>query len=357
MKMLIVLAVLAALAVAGRAVLKLRGNRLVERPIGGLATIRTPERLDPWAPRTNWLGTQMRLSRFMNSIRAMGSYTPTHEDLHVFQVEPGQMIRLGDDVVRHIHGAFEHLEDVAWEPWLVQGGASVRTGTARYVPNGLDDPAWVVQALDREHGLVLGYRGLQKQISREDALALVDTALGSYRLTTAIATWFGAVERDLDTGASIALPVEFFDPYMLESDSSGVRWMLFRHHPDAAEDPALLERALAVVAFFAPGNATQESTARAILQREALREASVTVEPEPTAGGLEVTLVRHDAAGRSESAWLVTGFDGARGVGITVRLWQHDATRDEAIALAARALASYRFDGDPGFFAPQPASP
>ncbi len=357
MKLLIVVAVLAALVLAGRAVLKLRGNRLVDSPVGTLATIRVPARLDPWALRTNWLGAHLRMSRFMNSIRAMGSSTPTHEDLLVSQVVPSQLSRLGDSVVRHIHGAYEHLEDVAWEPVTPRVGGTLRVGTARYTPNGLDDPAWLVEAVDRERGVVVGYRGLQRQVTREEAVAVVDTALTSYTLSTDLATWFGSIERDLGGGMFISLPVELFDPYMLEADSTGVRWMLYRHHPEAAEDPAILERALAVAAFFAPGNPAQESAARAILQQEVLREATITVGPEIEPGGIAVTLVRHASAGRAESAWLVTGFDGARGVGVSLRLWQHDATRQDAVAIVERALASYRFEGDPEWFAPPGGSP
>jgi len=357
MKPLIALAVLAALVVASRAMLKLRGNRLVERPIGTLATLRVPARLDPWAPTTNWLGTHFRLSRFMNSIRAMGSATPTHEDLVISQLVPAQMTRLGDRVTRHLHAAFEHLEDVAWEPWSPRAGGSVRTGTARYTPNGLDDPAWLVQRLDPGRGLAVGYRGLQKQLSRESAMALVDTALASYTLSTELTTWFGTIERDLGGGIFLSLPVEFFDPFMLEADATGLRWMLFRHHPDAAEGPELLERAVAVAAFFAPGNAAQESVARAVLRREALREATVVGAAEPEAGSLEVAPVRHDATGRAEPAWLVMGVDAVRGVGIAIRLWQQDASREAAVLLTRRALGSYRFTGDPAFFAPSATPP
>lgn len=357
MKLWMVLAVLAAVILAGRAVLKLRGNRLVDRPLGTLATVRVPSRLEPWALRTNWLGTHLRLSRFMNSIRAMGSSTPTHEDLVITQVEPEQLARLGDSVVRHLYGAYQHLEDVTWEPVAPRDGGTLRIGTARYTPNGLDDPAWLVEAVDRERGVVVGYRGLQHQISRGDATALVATAMTSYTLATDLSAWFASLEREVDTGVFLSLPVEFFDPYMLEVDSSGVRWMLFRHHPDAVEDQALLERALAVAAFFAPGNAEQESSARGILRQKALREATVVSESESEANGLEVSVVRHDAAGESEPAWLVAGFDQARGVGMTLRLWQRDASRAEAVAIVTRALASYRIVGDLSRFTPPEGVP
>lgn len=356
-KVLLVLGVLAALIVAGRALGRVRGSRLIEHPIATLATMRAPARLVPWAPRTDWTGTHLRLSRFMNSIRAMGSATPTHEDLQVSQVAPRQLARLGDSVARFIHGAFEHLEDVAWAPAEVRAGKRVRVAAARYVPNGLNEPAWMVEAVDPARGLVVGYRGLQAQISREAAQALVDTVLTSYALTADLAAWFGGIERDLGAGIVLSLPVQFFDPYMLESDASGVWWMLFRHHPDAADDRDLLERALAVAAFFAPGNTRQAAAARTILRREALREATIVVEPDPETDGPEVALAHHEAAGRPESAWLVTGVDDARGVGVTLRLWQQDATRAEALAIVTRALASYRFEGDPARFAPSGGRP
>ena len=357
MKLLPILAGTVVVALAGRAVLTLRGNRLVERALGTLATVQVPARLEPWGPRTNWLGTHYRLSRFMNSIRAMGSSTPTHEDLLVSQLVPSQAARLGDGVVRHLSGAFEHLEDVAWEPAVAEGAVSRRVGTARYTPNGLDEPAWLVEVMDRERGLVVGYRGLKRQLSRDRAVALVETALASYRLVTDVATWFGAVERDLDGDVTISLPVEFFDPYMMEADPSGLRWMLFRHHPEAAEDPEQLERALAVAVFFAPGNAAQEAAARIVLRQEPLREAAVLQQAVAGAEGIEVATARHVMPGRSETAWLVTGFDAARGVGVTARLWQRDATREEAVALVTRALASYRFVGDSAWFAPAGGTP
>lgn len=357
MKLLPILAGTVVVALAGRAVLTLRGNRLVERALGTLATVQVPARLEPWGPRTNWLGTHYRLSRFMNSIRAMGSSTPTHEDLLVSQLVPAQAARLGDGVVRHLSGAFEHVEDVAWEPAVAEGAVSRRVGTARYTPNGLDEPAWLVEVMDRERGLVVGYRGLKRQLSRDRAVALAETALSSYRLVTGVATWFAAVPRDLDGDVTLSLPVEFFDPFMMEADSSGVRWMLFRHHPEAVEDRTLLERALAVAAFFAPGDAAQARAARDILRREALREATIMEEQEAGADGLTVALARHETAGRTEEAWLVTGFDAARGVGVTARLWRRDATREEAVAIVTQALASYRFVGDSAWFAPAGGTP
>jgi len=358
LKLLPILAGTVALVLVGRSVLALRGNRLVEMTLGTLATVQVPARLDPWGPRTNWLGTHFRMSRFMNSIRAMGSSTPTHEDLQVSQLVPAQMARLGGEVVRRISGAFEHVEDVAWEPPVSDGAVTRRVGTARYIPNGLNEPAWLVEVVDSARGLVVGYRGLQKQISQERAVELVEGTLGSYRLATGLDTWFAGIERDLGGGMRLSLPVEFFEPYMLEADPSGLRWMLFRHHPEAAEDRDLLERVLAVAVFFAPGNAAQDSAARVILRQEPLREAVVVEAPEAGDDGIEVATVRHDSPGRAEPAWLVTGLDGARGVGVTLRTWHRDATREQAIGVVTRALASYRFEGNAvEWFAPREVTP
>lgn len=357
MKVLIVLAVLVGLVLASRFVMGLRGNRIVERPMDTLATIRVPARLEPWAPRTTWLGTTFRLSRFMNSIRAMGSSTPTHEDLVVTQVEPRQMARLGDQVLRHTHEAFEHLDDVTWEPWTTLGTARTRVGSARYIPNGLNDPAWLAQVIDAGRGLVVSYRGLQKDLSQAAATALVDSTLTSFTLTTDPATWFASVERDLGAGIHLSLPVEFFDPYTMEFDPSGLHWMLFRHHPEAVEDRVLLERALAIAAFFAPGNTTQEGTARGLLRQEMLREGALQGLPDAADGDVEVAVLHHVVGGRSEPAWLATAFDPARGIGIALRRWQRDATREEVVGIVRRALASYRFEGDPAWFGPIGGTP
>lgn len=351
MKLLGAFAVLAALVVAGWAVLKLRGNRLVDRPIGTLATVRVPARLEPWAPTTNWLGTHLRMTRLIQNFLP-GSNPTYHEDMVVTQLVPRQLDRLGSRAFGHLYDAFGGLDRIAWSEPVQEGGVTVRHGHARYTTGSVDEPARVVQLLDAERGIVVSYRTLERQGRVEESTTLARGVLDSYRLVTPLDAHFGSLERDLGGGMFISLPVEFFDPFMLETDRSGVRWRLFRHHPDAAENPALLERALAVVAFFAPGNVTQASTARAILRQEAFREATVSAEPETGADGLEVTLVRHASAGRSESAWLVTGFDTARGVGVSLRLWQHDASRAEALAIVTRALASYRFTGEASWFLP-----
>jgi len=351
MKFLIAAAVLVTLAFVGRAWLGMRGNRLVDRPIGTLATVRVPARLEPWAPTTNWLGTHFRLTRLIQSLLPGGNPTH-HEDIEILQLAPRQLDRLGERALPYLFDALRSLEEISWEEPTRTGGKMVQHGSAWYRTGSIDQRARLVRFLDSARGVAIIYRSLERQGSRADAEALVGTILDSYQLATPVADHFGSVERELGGGIFISLPVEFYDPFMMEADSSGVRWMLYRHHPDAAEDSAVLERALAVAAFFAPGSAAQESAARAILRGEVLREATVTVEAEADTSGMEVSLVRHEAATGAQSAWLVTGFDVARGVGLTLRLWQHDASRAEAVAIVTRALPTYRFTGDPAWFAP-----
>lgn len=357
MRFLVGAVLLVALAFMGRAISAIRGNRLVDRSIGALATLRTPARLEPWDPRSTWIGTTARFSWWMNSFRAMGGSSALHEDLVVTQLDPRQMARLGQQAWREAPNARESLEDVSWEEPLARGSWTMRVGTARYVPNGLDDAAWLVEGLDPGRGLFVSYRGRQAKASRDRAVARVETVMDTYQLTGDLAAHFAAIPRDLGVGISMALPIELVDPFNEEFDPSGVVWVYFRRPAQWADDPALPEQTIAIATFFAAGHAEQESVARGILAREGHQDVVAEVESAAEPGGSEIRLVRHRAGTREESAWLVTAVDPARGVGVAVRTWQQDATRAEAIALVERAIASYRFTGDASYFAPRRAAP
>lgn len=357
MKLLIAAATLIALAFVGRAILGIRGNRLVDRSIGTLATLRAPARLEPWDPRSTWIGTTARFSWWMNSFRAMGGSNALHEDLTVTQIDPRQMARLGEQVWRQAPNAMESLQDVAWEVPVARESWTMRVGTARYIPNGLDDASWLVEGLDQARGLFVSYRGRQAKASRQRAIGRVETVMSSYQLTGDLAGHFAAIPRLLGVGISIALPIELVDPFNEEFEPSGVVWVYFRRPAQWANDPALPEQTIAITAFFAPGDAAQEAEVRAILARESHQDVIAEVESTAESGGTEVKLVRHRAGAREESAWLVTSVDAARGVGVTCRIWQQDATRAEAMALVERAVASYRFTGEASFFAPRQGSP
>ncbi len=344
MKPLALLVGLLLVVLVGRAVVSARGNRLVERTMGTLATMQLPARLEPWEPTTNWLGTHFRLTRLIRTFLP-GSNPAYHEELEITQLVPAQWHRLGDRALAFLHGPFRSLEEVTWEEPVPVGPTTMQHGRARYRVGSLDQPARLLRVIDTARAVAVSYRMLERQGTRQDAMELVERILGSYRLTTPVAEHFAAIPRDLGGGMHLALPVEFFDPFMLEIDSSGVRWMRYRHHPDAAADPAVLERILLVAAFFAPGDPGQAAAAREIVAREASAETTLRVQGEPEANGVEVSLVHHELPDRSESAWLVLQVDAGRGIAIAGRLWQQDAARAEAVALVARAMASYRLDG------------
>ncbi len=345
MKLLLLVAGALLLAILGRFILVARGNRLVERAIGTVATVRVPARLEPWAPTTNWLGTHLHLTRLIGTI-IPGGNPAYHEDLEITQLVPDQVARRGEQLLPELFETFRSLEDISWEEATHTGARTIQHGRARYATGSHDEPARLVRVLDTELNLAITYRSLERQGPRADVMRLVDGVLDSYQQTTPLETHFASVARDLDSGIHLSLPVEFYDPFMMEFDASGARWMLFRLHPEGAEDRNRLDREVAVAAFFAPGDTSQESAARAIVHREAMQDASISAPAEAGAAGIEVSVVRHDVPGQPEPAWLVVAVDGARGVALAVRLWQRDATREETQTIVARAIASYRFDGN-----------
>jgi len=343
MKFLLVVAGLLLAAVVGRTVMVARGNRLLERNMGALATLQLPARLEPWEPTTNWLGTQFRLTRLIRTFLPGGNPT-YHEELEVTQLVPDQVHRLGARALTFLHGPFRSLEGMTWEEPIPVGSTIVQHGRARYRMGSLDEPAHLLRVLDPSRALALSYRMLERQGTRQDAMVVAERALATYRVVTSVDEHFAAIDRDLGGGIHLALPVEFFEPFMMEVDTTGVQWMRYRYHPDAAPDPAVLEQVLLIAAFFAPGHAEAEAVARDIVAREASAETSMRVPAEPERAGMEVSQVHHLLPDREEPAWLVVAVDGPRGVAIALRRWQRDAARAEAVAVVERAIASYRRD-------------
>ncbi len=353
MKLVLVLAGLTIVLVAGRTAITLRGNRMVERPMGELATVRVPARLQARTPTSTWAGTSFLLTRPMGGFRAMGSHSPQHESLLVTQAEPRQMRRLGEHILRHLTDAFEYTDEVIWNAPLSDPVGTIRLGSGRYTPNTLDEPAWLVVALDPLRSIVVSYRVNKNESSREAAVALVRDVLASYQVNTDVAAHFASVERDLGAGVTIAFPVELTDPFPWEFDDSGVRWMVFRRHREWAEDADRPDQTIAVSTFFRPGDTSQEQAARAILEREGAVDLT-RIGPPHTDGEIQVTEAVHHTGDRREPSWLATGLDPARGVGVSARVWQRDGDRKAAVGLVARAIASYRFTGDAaGFFNPK----
>lgn len=328
-----------------------RRNRFTERTVANFATVRVPRRLEQRPLLLNdWFGTSIYFTRSMNSIAAMGSSSPQHENLLVTLLHPVLVHTRGIELLDHVPQVFEYTKDVVWEPASEKNNYKLRFGVARYTPNLLDKPALLAQAFDVARGLAVSYRGLAEEINQDQIGTLIDSVMSSWKPMTDPPTWFSSIDRDLGPVA-IAFPIELTDPYPMQKDSSGVAWIFFRRYREWAEDPALPEQSIAIAVFFDPRSGPQAAAAGRVLSTNAAQEFERIGLPQ-SVGEVHVEALRHAVGGHIEPAWMAYSVNISRGIGVAYRSWQKNISAEGAAQVVQRAMASYRFSGDSTFFAP-----